>query len=1147
MVFLGLQSVQTTAADSPQSKLGGKFGLTELGKVPEGWKIIKGGDWAVRLDEQFAPEGTEEAALPLPIAPQREKECLLPRVLGTDLQGGMIQYDAKEFGDFTFTYQMKHATERDYWCNEFRFRIQSDGKKYYLVRRERFGQFTLACSDGKSVKTLVTSEGKLDAGQAQWVWVRVIAEGNHIQVRACTDGVSFEPLLDYSDTNNTLSSGKIAFAAPKRFRFAFLENPWDNDADKKLKGSWLTRIEQAQAFRQIAGTDSTQYQMLIEYFVDDPAKAPTSLSVTDEGKKKQISLTQAGAGFHLEKIFVALRNDVPAGNIEVCLSNSQGITARASAKVVNSFSPDKLPLANPKTAAPVDSSTPVGKKDYLTCLDKAFAKYGNTGRFGWDNRWSDNTVMYRATGEKKYLDRVMEWTRIWIKNRSSGKTETPDFHFASRPGFASAATLALEKGDLAPDEKKMFLDIIADVLATGSQEGSGIMNRALGYALPIKPLLKLVPNHPMRKQLMKYHDVIMYDFMATREVQENSSNYMPITALYLISWIDDNGLQDMYQDPKLRQSFENMLQILDPSGGLPQFADYGGKHLYSFKRVAVFERLATVYKDGRFKWAAHQMTRQLLKRFNVEELGGFDTEALAWAYYYADDSIPEIRPTNGSIVTSWNTGHLDKLVLRSGWGPDDFHALVDFVNGREHGDNEALALLSVYKNGGQSLIDKAGRDISNHSLPLIRESAADMPYLRQPWDTGRWYQASFDLKLFSSWGQFSGGTGSPLGHQYLYGLAMLPYDFTYNPAREFAFAWGLNVNGKVRVYLDDVKLIKSGVTPDRNEKEKILEDFEGPAYRWIGNFQKSDGARSGKCCGRFDVDFSESNYIGKKFPMPLDVYGNEYDRIEFWFKFEPVTGEIGSWATLHLGDKSGTPRNYPMDENQSHAVKQLFFKDGPLATFAGFNLDDRSAFGGAQSRERDFLFVKNKILWIRDRIRPDTARPYAAGSSWQVGKLAGAKGENWYDTWIDSNLLLWFVPKPYAVIQMLSDPQPKGYEMGWKKQFPAVITQYAEGAKPDRDLVFDTLLLPHRGEEDAAKLAAQIKVLYDKDDVTLIQVGEDLILCNPSGKEVSVEGLVTDCRMLFVTGLKSGSLSGEGVGGKKTEYKGRKIDSNLKQ
>jgi len=114
--------------------------------------------------------------------------------------------------------------------------------------------------------------------------------------------------------------------------------------------------------------------------------------------------------------------------------------------------------------------------------------------------------------------------------------------------------------------------------------------------------------------------------------------------------------------------------------------------------------------------------------------------------------------------------------------------------------------------------------------------------------------------------------------------------------------------------------------------------------------------------------------------------------------------------------------------------------------------------------------------------------------------------------------------------------------MGWKKQYPAVLTQYATGKKGGRSLVFDTLLQPHQGDKDASQYAEAIKVLHDQDDITLLSVGGDLLLCNPTGKKVALQGLVTDFKMLYVTGLGTNSPSCEGEGGTLAEYQGRKLD-----
>jgi hypothetical protein len=1125
----------SATSENLQETLNGSLSSATLGSIPVGWKVNRG-DWAVKLDRQFAAEGADEAKKALTLSPQAEKENLLPRVLGTDLEGGTIRYTNQAIADFTLTYEMKHATERDFWVNGFQFRIQPKGE-CYSVRHERFGPFTLL-RNGKEIKT---SAGKLDVDQGEWLWIRVKAEGKRILVSACTDGMTFLPYIDVTDEGGINEPGTISFTGPRRFRFAFLENPWDNDAKKLAKGAFLVSAQQGDGFRQITGAKSIQTPILVEYFVADPAKAPTSITISCDGKSKTIQLERQTIGYHKRQFLAEVLKEGSTGKVDLVLNRAGKAIDHATAVVTNPWDPAKQAQQDARTEQSSPQSMPVTKADYMACLDKIFDHFGNDGKMPWDNRFGANAILYRAMGDQKYLDRVMEWGRRWIKDRETGKLEYPDFNFSNRDGFANAATLALQKGNFTPEEKKVFLAIVADVLANGFQEGGGVMNRAMGYAVTLKSLLDLVPDHPMRKQVLRFRDGMMSDFMATKEILENSSNYLPITALFMITWIDDNGLQELYKDPKVIRGFRNLVDMMDPSGGFPQFADYGGKDLYDWMLVAVFQRLATVNRDGEFQWAAHQMARHLIANFKAGEISGKEYEAIAFAYLYSDDSIPEVRPSVGSVVLSRNSGRLSKLILRSGWEQKDFFAAVDLLSGCEHGDSMALSLISVYNDGGQSLIDKAGRDISNHSLPLVRESSEDIPYARQKFEWGRWHHASYDLKLFGSWGAFSGGAGSPVGVQYLYGDGMIPYYFTYHPDREFAFVLGLNGNGKTRLYLDDVRLVKSGDSPEKPAKVLMLEDFEGPAYRWIGNFSKSDGAANGKSCGRFDVDFSESSYIGKKFPMPLYVYGDEYDRIEFWYKLEPVTGDI-SGLVLSVGDKSGTPRNFATNLSQNHPVKEKFFRDGKLATFAGFTLHEESPFGGNQTREREFLFVKNKVLWIRDRITPDPKRPYAAGPIWQVGKLSGDHGANWFDTWIDTNLLLWFVPKSYAAIEAISDPQPKGFEMGYKSHYPAVLTQYATGTEAvKKPLVFDTLLQPHSEQTAAAPLAASIKVLHDQDDITLISVDGDLLLYNPSGKEVSFGDLVTDCMMLYVTKTSTDLPTCESEGGSKVIFKGKAL------
>ena len=326
---------------------------------------------------------------------------------------------------------------------------------------------------------------------------------------------------------------------------------------------------------------------------------------------------------------------------------------------------------------------------------------------------------------------------------------------------------------------------------------------------------------------------------------------------------------------------------------------------------------------------------------------------------------------------------------------------------------------------------------------------------------------------------------------------------------------GYLIGGKSEHFEKHAKL-KASMVESPPEKVKVLDDFESDSYGWQGNFKQVPGGVNGGQCGRFLVDFAQDSFIGKMFPLSLYVYDSEYDRIEFDFKIEPLSGSFDRWFVLHLGDNTGTTRNYPTMHMQNYPVREELFQENPRSTFALFRLDDKGETGRSRTTKREFLFAKDKFLWVRDSFRPSAGEPFAAGPVWQIGELTGKQGDHWYDTRVESNLLFFFPKKPYGTLELISNPSPKEFEAGFKKQYPALLTYCVSGEKPEREYVFDTILLPHDGKGDAGKLAESIKVLYDKDNVTLIQVGEDWMLRNPEGKNFKFGELATNSRILYL-------------------------------
>ena len=1096
----------------------------KLGALPAGWKVDRG-TWSIQIDETLPAEGSSAALKELVIDHDKSKKVTLPKVFFSGLKGGILSYKGKKFDDFTLIYQMKHATERDYWGNEMRFRVSDNGRDYYMAKRERYGKISLYRAGSRT--PLQTSKGVLQATQEQWIWVKIAAEGNHIKIYAATDGVNYEKYIDYQDkSGKALKSGFLTMAGPRRFKFAFAPNPWNDDLKLKAAGAWVTRAETGTEIRQTAGSDTTTYTAKVEIFVDDLNKAPKIMIIDQDGEKSKIKLSHLRSQYNTLYLPVNISNNRKKASLKFTLGKQT-----SNLEIENSLITKGLDKPNLPSLKASDFSTEISQITYRKTLEDILNHYGYFGgRFPWDTRNACLYVLYKHTGDKKYLDGMMLWIRDDIKKRETGKAAYKNMGFADRPWFACCAGLALEKGELTEKEKETFKALISDTLANNNLEGGGVMNRALGYALMPEKLLKIIPDHPMREQLLRYPNAIRRDLLTTKEILENSSNYLPLSAFYILQFIEDSNLQNIYQTPEMKKFFEFLLDLVDPSGAIPQFGDYGGKRLYHPLLIAVYEKIAAIYKDGRFKWAAAQMMRGVLQNFDMKKINGHDALGFAFAMLWADDSIKATRPSGASVLHYRNIGILEKLMLRSSMKPEAFNVFVDFVNGGEHGDNMAFAVIGICNNGGQSLLDKAGREAANHSMPLIRDKRANFPYKQKYWNFNQWNNGSFDLRLFWSWGDFPGGASSKLPTVGLKQEGMFPNNFAYDPEREFAFIYQFSGSGKAYVYLDNIRLVKDGETPDKPAAVKMLDDFENDSYNWIGNYKQVPGGINGKRCGRFLIDFAGSQYIGKNFPIPFYVYDNEYDRIEFDFKIEPVTGTFDRWSVLHIGDNSGTTRNFPAMHLRNYKIKTEYFQENPRSTFAMFRLDDRGETGKVRTTRREFMFAKDKFLWVRDEFILPQDEEFAAGPVWQIGELTGAGGENWYDTKIDTNLLFFFPRKPYGKLELISNPSPTGFEDGLKKQYPALLTYCVDGKKPARRYIFDTILLPHDGKGDVRKLADSIKVLYDKDNITLIQVGEDLMLRNPEGKDFAFNDLKTTAKILYIEKQNNNVIS-------KGEYK----------
>jgi hypothetical protein len=216
------------------------------------------------------------------------------------------------------------------------------------------------------------------------------------------------------------------------------------------------------------------------------------------------------------------------------------------------------------------------------------------------------------------------------------------------------------------------------------------------------------------------------------------------------------------------------------------------------------------------------------------------------------------------------------------------------------------------------------------------------------------------------------------------------------------------------------------------------------------------------------------------------------------------------------------------------------FGDDALATHARLRVSNYQGYRAEQRRE--FLFVKNRFVLVRDETAFADRFRARVGPVWNTQHVARQRGEHWIDTWFSGHwldgqlrlygnapgrLLIHYAARPDArltVSRPPAAPQPSADQRDALRHF--VRTQFAwEGlAQPGLRLQFVTLLLPHDAGTDPARLARSIQVLRDEPGLAAVALagtnGWELTLLNPDGQRLELASprgpIVTDARALYL-------------------------------
>ncbi len=336
-------------------------------------------------------------------------------------------------------------------------------------------------------------------------------------------------------------------------------------------------------------------------------------------------------------------------------------------------------------------------------------------------------VKYIQTGERRQGEALITMLKDWHRAMreevaQKGWTE----QFIEEPCFIPLYRKHLIAGGLMKEDEAWFRDLWLDycrnihVWGSKPTEWRGGCHRSMPEALMKGLAAKWYPDVPEAAHWRRYAELGFNDFWRNKEVQQNDTGYFP-GPIFMLLTCGDQYLGDdrAATDPGMQRLWKRLTVEVTPDGAVNPYGPNGGWNSTAGFRLFALELVAARTRNGEYRFAAHRVMNYLRSQSKAIQGDGFLRErevgqhvALAWLF--ADDSVMPVMPDAGSL---WNRrleaariphtdkavaerlfgspdpdpdkGHIccswwltgrefpDKLVLRSGWNPGDFFALVE--------------------------------------------------------------------------------------------------------------------------------------------------------------------------------------------------------------------------------------------------------------------------------------------------------------------------------------------------------------------------------------------------------------------------------------------------------------------------------------
>ncbi len=307
----------------------------------------------------------------------------------------------------------------------------------------------------------------------------------------------------------------------------------------------------------------------------------------------------------------------------------------------------------------------------------------------------------------------------------------------------------------------------------------GTMNHCSNHIVnALTNVMQHYPDHPDYKKWRQKRDINLSANWGLWSI-EDSHIYIPVWLKPLIQHAELAGSEaEFFSLPTTKYYFDYLVQLVTPDGQIAEFGDgkWGKGYTWEWS-LSLLEKGASVYKDGKMKWAAHRLFQR-----HVNEIGLTATPELVEAYLWANDAIREETPQDPSrLVLEDYVGK--KVVLRSGWDVNASYLFLNFlddppfgIDGKEHlintinveaeknhhGHADENAINCLMKNGAVLLHDSGYRETSStgpdgqyradhfHNKLVARKGLADPDWRLMPFllDGGRYKFVNTKLMHF---------------------------------------------------------------------------------------------------------------------------------------------------------------------------------------------------------------------------------------------------------------------------------------------------------------------------------------------------------------------------------------------------------------